>query len=195
MPTLTELLKDTDWSIRSAAAMALGKIGCDAKTAIPMLTDLLKDKDEVVRRAAALALGNIGPEAKTAIPALTELLKENDWPVQWAAAESLGNIGPEASRPPSPPSRDCSQTRTRLFARGQPKPWRRSREAGKRHVTVIPEEGQRRPSGGCGKGAAGVGGIDEVLPLPPSIAEHSARHHQGQEEENRLKRNWASPTP
>jgi HEAT repeat protein len=50
------LLRDRDGEIRQAAAEACGKIGPEAKTAIPALTELLKDKDGQVRQAATDAL-------------------------------------------------------------------------------------------------------------------------------------------
>ena len=77
--------------VRQAAAVALGGIGPEAKTAVPALTDLLNDKERAVRHAAASALGNVGPEAKTAIPALTELLKEQGV-IRETAAEALTKI-------------------------------------------------------------------------------------------------------
>ena len=48
----------------SDAVVALGKIGPEAKDAVPALTELLNDKNENVRSAAAIALGGIGPAAK-----------------------------------------------------------------------------------------------------------------------------------
>jgi len=77
---------------RRAAAYALGKMGPEAKMAIPALTELLRDKDTEVRQAAAYALGAMGPEANTAIPALTELLKDEYEQVRKAAAEALKKI-------------------------------------------------------------------------------------------------------
>ena len=94
---LISVLKDMDrkagLSVRQAAAKALGKIGPEAKTAIPALTELLKDKE--VRLDVAEALGKIGPEAKTAVPALTELLKDEKQQVQDAATEALKKIREE----------------------------------------------------------------------------------------------------
>ena len=82
-----ELLQDKNGAVRLAAAWALGKIGPDAKTAVPALTKLLKDKRSDVRRAAAFSLGEIGPEAKTAIPtslsySMTRTRRFNEMPVE-----------------------------------------------------------------------------------------------------------------
>eukprot|EP00961_Rhodomonas_salina_P201894 2723244-Rhodomonas_salina.1 len=51
-------LKDRRWSVRSAAASALGCIGPTA-TAVTALAELLEDVDPSVRAAAATAIGNV----------------------------------------------------------------------------------------------------------------------------------------
>jgi HEAT repeat protein len=81
---------------RRYAAEALGKIGPEAKEAIPALIAALNDQDADVRRYAADALGEIGPEAKVAVPALIAALNDQDIVVRSSAAEALGKIGPEA---------------------------------------------------------------------------------------------------
>lgn len=75
--------------------MALGKIGAEARAAVPVLTAILKDRDEDrgIRHASALVLTKVG---STAISSLTELLKDQDTHTQWFAAWALGEIGPEA---------------------------------------------------------------------------------------------------
>ena len=90
------LLKAPEHSTRSTAATQLGKIGSEAKAAVPALTDALKDKHGQVRTAVAEALGKIGAEAKTAVPALTDALKDKDERVRETTALSLGLIGPAA---------------------------------------------------------------------------------------------------
>ncbi len=40
---LIEALKDTEWSVRERAAHALGRIGPEAKAAVPALIEALKD--------------------------------------------------------------------------------------------------------------------------------------------------------
>ena len=56
---LTTLLKDKNGSIRCGAADRLGRIGPDAKSAIPALSELLNDENEDIRKAASEALEKI----------------------------------------------------------------------------------------------------------------------------------------
>ncbi len=62
-----------DGPIRLAAAMALGKIGPAANSAVPDLIAALSDPDSRVRGEAARALGAIGREAAAAAPELVRL--------------------------------------------------------------------------------------------------------------------------
>ena len=80
----------------AGSPLALGKIGPEAKDAIPHFVALLKDPDKHVRWAAAGALGEIGSAAKDAVPHLIELLKDLGEDVRWAAARALGEIGSAA---------------------------------------------------------------------------------------------------
>ncbi|MDW8100242.1 MAG: HEAT repeat domain-containing protein, partial [Anaerolineae bacterium] len=57
------------WADRKAAAGALGRIGPEAKEAVPALIQALRDEHAWVREAAAEALGRIGPE-EGVVPAL-----------------------------------------------------------------------------------------------------------------------------
>ena len=88
-----QALKDNDWQVRTAAAMALEEIGPRAAVAVPDLIQTLeKDKREDVRRAAAEALGSIKPTAMEAISALTRALEDQSAYVRWAAAKALSAI-------------------------------------------------------------------------------------------------------
>ena len=81
---------------RKHAAETLGKIGAEAKDAIPRLVELLMDPEEAVREAAARALGQIGWAAKDAVPKLIALLKDTHDYVRQVAAGALGEIGTQA---------------------------------------------------------------------------------------------------
>lgn len=113
-------LRSPEPEVRGFAARALGKMGPEAKGAVPALTEMLRDqatytvpfrgvvetpfgkmatvgkKMVYVRANAAEALGSIGPEAEAAIPALLESLQDWQAEVRKAAADALGNIGPTA---------------------------------------------------------------------------------------------------
>jgi hypothetical protein len=58
-----------------AAASALGRMGKDAKSAVPALAAALQVPGEEVQvlRNACYALGDIGPDAASAIPALKQV--------------------------------------------------------------------------------------------------------------------------
>jgi HEAT repeat protein len=72
-PLRNALLKDRTAEVRSAAAVALGRIAAEPKENVPALMEALKDKSDVVKMAAARALGQFGAEARPAVEALREL--------------------------------------------------------------------------------------------------------------------------
>jgi HEAT repeat protein/cyclophilin family peptidyl-prolyl cis-trans isomerase len=87
--TVAEFTGDGDPSVRSRAAMALGRIGDTA--AADALVRMLKDKSPEVRSSAAFALGLIGSPSAT--KALIRRLTDKSPEVKVAAAEALGKIG------------------------------------------------------------------------------------------------------
>jgi HEAT repeat protein len=58
---LIEALSDKDALVRMRAARALGRMGPDAKEAIPALLEAVNHPEPPVRQAAAEALREIGP--------------------------------------------------------------------------------------------------------------------------------------
>lgn len=79
----------------SYAAIALARLGPDARAAVPVLVERLEDKE--FRLAAAYALGKIGgPGARAAVPVLVTLLADSDEVVQRNVAASFRNLGKEA---------------------------------------------------------------------------------------------------
>ena len=91
--SVIEKLSHSDENVRKDAAYTLGKLGPDAKIAIPLLIKTLKDEKADVREAAVHALGCIGQEAKTIVPVLIDLLKDENFGVRKTAVSALGNIG------------------------------------------------------------------------------------------------------
>lgn len=80
--------------LRENSAVVIGKIGPEAKPAIPALLRLLNgDLYPEVRRQAALALGSIGADPVTCIPPIFEALEDEDDQVRMAAVTSLGQFG------------------------------------------------------------------------------------------------------
>ena len=89
---LISMLRDAAPGIRAQAALALGRIGPEAKAAIPDLVPLLNDPDHAVRAAAAGTLGHIGPQAEAAIPALVRYIRANRDEPRYAPVYSLPGI-------------------------------------------------------------------------------------------------------
>ena len=87
-------LQDENPRIRQAVAKVLGKLGPDAKQAVPALMAALKDTTKTERQSIAEALGKL--KVKEAIPALIAALKDSDPWVRGSAASALGAIGPDA---------------------------------------------------------------------------------------------------
>jgi len=83
--------------LREVAATTIGRMGSEAKAAVPALTAALQEKNGRLRVASALALvaidrGNV----KVALPVLREVLKDNDEQAQTAALLAFKTIGPDA---------------------------------------------------------------------------------------------------
>jgi HEAT repeat protein len=93
-------LKSDDWAERLHAALALGRMGREAATAVPDLVETSKDGDPYVRKGAILALGDIGADAAAAVPALGQVLRHDAEPsVRGRAAAVLGEIATEETVP------------------------------------------------------------------------------------------------
>jgi HEAT repeat protein len=96
VPVLTALLTDKDPNVRWMAVWDLGKVGPEAKAALPTLTGMIHDPGHGVKSNIAEALEKISPEAaKAAAPALMDLLKDNDSSVQTRTARVLMRLDPK----------------------------------------------------------------------------------------------------
>jgi hypothetical protein len=80
--------------------LALGRLGPEAKEAVPRLEHIVRDRDadRVIRWCAAWALGQVGPAARSATGALAAVLQTPDEPtaLRERAGQSLTQIGPDA---------------------------------------------------------------------------------------------------
>jgi HEAT repeat protein len=77
----------------------LGRIGAEAREAVPELVNMLRRHEWPHNAYAAAALGGIGPDAKSAVPALVQVIRNtNTHPdAKGTAIKSLGRIGPAAA--------------------------------------------------------------------------------------------------
>ncbi|HEY7425577.1 MAG TPA: HEAT repeat domain-containing protein [Gemmataceae bacterium] len=97
-------LSDPDAKVRRSAAFALGRLGVDARSAVPALVQRLREDSEArVRDMAASALGDIAKALKgdagdvwrDAAGTLVNVLKKDEHaPVRRSAAYALGTFGP-----------------------------------------------------------------------------------------------------
>lgn len=95
IPALIRILK-TDYSSEvGMAAYALGRIGPDARAAVPQLVATLSNKESLVASQTALALWQIAKHEK-AIPTLIRLLTDENTTERYHAAWRLQVIGPPA---------------------------------------------------------------------------------------------------
>src|SRR5262249_12364066 len=78
--------------------ITLGRIGPNAKSAVPQLLNYLENPDSFIRAATARALGGIGPDAKEAVPALKALLEDEDKSARVWAAFALARISGDTER-------------------------------------------------------------------------------------------------
>ncbi len=91
LPVLEEILTDPaeEPDVRSAAALALGKVGGDR--ALELLQKMAKSDDETIKNYSVQALGMTGREET--VPILLNALKDQNNNVFASAAEALGRIG------------------------------------------------------------------------------------------------------
>lgn len=91
LPVLEEILNnpEEEADVRSAAALALGKVGGD--NALDLLKSMAKSENATIKNYSLQALGMTGREET--VPILLNALKDEDNTVFASAAEALGRIG------------------------------------------------------------------------------------------------------
>jgi HEAT repeat protein len=99
---LTEGLRvEKEKAVRLEQAVAIGRYGKQAKSAVSALAGALADPDAKVKEAAATALGRIGPDSRSAADDLLQLLKDGDPAVRKAAVFAVGRAEPDDVSKPS----------------------------------------------------------------------------------------------
>lgn len=96
VPALNRLIVDEDDRVRTAAGLAIARIGPSARLSITPLINTLKDKSDEVRDAAAYALAKLAPGNDTVVPALIRALRYEDVRARVGAANAIARLGPLA---------------------------------------------------------------------------------------------------
>ena len=96
LPRLIQTLKTGTASSRVAASDALGRMGPEAKSALPELIELVRDgkNNSALRCQATMTIGHIGPEGDAAVLVLLNALKGADDTLRSRSALALIAIAP-----------------------------------------------------------------------------------------------------
>jgi len=96
VPDLIDALRDKDDDVRIWAAIALGRIGPSAVSAVePLLATVRDEEHPVVIPSAIKALGEIGPDARPALPVLALMVKDPQDRNHVMAIRAFWRIGPK----------------------------------------------------------------------------------------------------
>lgn len=98
IPVLIEGLKDRSFSVRTAAAYALGAMKPPARKALPHLAEALHDKSPDVRQHAAYAIASYGPDGAEVLDSLIPLLDDDDDFVRMVAMGAISKMGPSGKK-------------------------------------------------------------------------------------------------
>ena len=109
---LAEALRDDEWKVRKAAALALAEIGPASN---PVLVAALNDSDLNVCQLAAQALGKVGPPARSAVPSLIGKLSDGPFYLRVEVILALGKIGDTSAV--APLSEVIKQERTSVLGK------------------------------------------------------------------------------
>ena len=105
-------LSDSDWTVRRAAAQALGKMGPPARSAVPTLFKMLESETD--RDWARQALRDIDDAEPAALPILIAALKGEERSARYYAVFFLKKLGP-AAKDALPDLRKLAEDDSRRF--------------------------------------------------------------------------------
>jgi HEAT repeat protein len=83
---------------RIHAGLLLGRMGAEAREAVPTLLELLHEESAQNRKLAAWTLGYVGQGAVEAIPALLVAVRDSNEGVRKMACEALEKINPPGTQ-------------------------------------------------------------------------------------------------
>jgi HEAT repeat protein len=106
IPALTKVVANTGvgsssnslFYLRAAAAVALGKIGPTANSALPALRIALLESNSYLRGQAAVAIWRIDSDVDTSLPVLLREMTGTDENSKWDWIVALGEMGPRAQQ-------------------------------------------------------------------------------------------------
>jgi HEAT repeat protein len=99
LPSLIGALMQTRWpSLRSLAAIEIGRFAENAQSALPALQKAAEDKDASLRLPVIQTLGLMGSAAAPATPTLGKRLLDDDPRVRLAALYALQRVGEDAAK-------------------------------------------------------------------------------------------------
>jgi HEAT repeat protein len=84
------------FNLRAAAAVALGKIGLAAASAVPVLKAALQESNSYLRGQAAVAIWRIDSDVDAALPVLLREMPGTREISKWDWIIALGEMGPRA---------------------------------------------------------------------------------------------------
>ncbi len=93
---ILEMTLEADDSLRSEAALLLGRLGPASLPALDRLVEMTYDGERNVRESAARALGGLGSAALPALDRLVEMTYDGERNVRESAARALGGLGSAA---------------------------------------------------------------------------------------------------
>ncbi|MCZ6591904.1 MAG: HEAT repeat domain-containing protein, partial [Alphaproteobacteria bacterium] len=96
-PKLAVLLSDPERRVRRAALKALGRIGPEARAALPAILATTRDQSAYVRQAAVLTLGDLDQLNENVLASLRRALRDEDWRVRLNAVKSLAILDAAAT--------------------------------------------------------------------------------------------------
>jgi HEAT repeat protein len=91
---MLDALHDEDWTVRRAACEELGRVGEEAKAAIPRLFELIDSEED--ERTATATIRDIDSAPVSALPLLLEGMKSENFRKRFYAVFLIGKIGPDA---------------------------------------------------------------------------------------------------